>query len=203
MNLDNFRLVASVGDGKQTACLLSLRNLLDGRGLTDDHPSGVLRKIGVRVNDGPWWESDEERTRVLMQLALDERLCASKCDASPEAERKRAQIAGTWARRFAAPLALDSAASALRHRWPERAAELAAHAATLRADPTRENALKASKSAAVAYAARAAVDAAADDDAAAYAAYAAADAAKVADRKQVRDELIALFGRLLDVRGDQ
>jgi hypothetical protein len=241
MDISNFTLVGgSVGGEKSgAACLMSARALLDGRPFGDEHPSQVLRRIGIRLNDGNWWSSDVERTTTLMPLALDERLCASKCDASREAEIARAKLCANWALSEAAPMALDAAAAALRDRWPDRAALLSSHADKLRREPTRDNALAARKDAA-SYAAAADADASyADAVAASYAdaAYAAAAAASYADaadaayaaaaassyadaayadaaaasyaaasaskrieaRKQVRDSLIALFGRLLEV----
>jgi hypothetical protein len=249
MDISNFTLVGgSVGGEKSgAACLMSARALLDGRPFGDEHPSQVLRRIGIRLNDGNWWSSDVERTTTLMPLALDERLCASKCDASREAEIARAKLCANWALSEAAPMALDAAAAALRDRWPDRAALLSSHADKLRREPTRDNALAARKDAA-SYAAAADADASyadavassyADAADAAYAAavassyadaadaaYAAAAASSYADaayadaayaaaaaasyaaasaskrieaRKQVRDSLIALFGRLLEV----
>ena len=79
--LRTFTLQSEVGNGETTACLMSARSLLDGRGLTDEHPSRVIRALGIKLNDGPWWDGDVERTAVLLPIALDERLCASKCDA--------------------------------------------------------------------------------------------------------------------------
>jgi hypothetical protein len=199
--------VNGAGDGKKTACLMSARSLLDGRPFGDGHPSNVLRRIGIRINDGPWWESNEERTSLLLSLALDERLCASKCDASFAAEVKRGKLAAAWALSFAAPMALDCAADALRKRWPDSAALLSGHADKLRREPTRENAIAArydarkARHAAAAYAADAyAADAAyADDDAA----KADDDAAKAKQRKrEIRDSLMVLFGQLLDVRAE-
>src|SRR5579862_4628985 len=106
---------------------MSARSFLDGRPFGDEHPSLVLRAIGVRINDGPWWDDDAERTRVLLPLACDERLCAATCDASVEAERERAHRCAAWALSFAAPFALDQAALAL------ESAKLHDHAKTLRA----------------------------------------------------------------------
>lgn len=191
MNISTLKLVSGEGDGTHTACIMSARSLLDGRPFGDSHPSQVLRKIGIRLNDGNWWADDAERTRILLPLALDERLCAAKCDTSRAAEQERARLCAEWALGTAAPMALDAAASALRGRWPDSAALLSGHTDKLRREPTRDNALAARKDAQNDAADAAAYDAAAYD-AAAYAADAAA-------RKPVRDALISLFCRLLDV----
>lgn len=200
-DISGLTFISGAGDGKQTACLMSARSLLDGRPFGDQHPSAVLRRIGIRINDGPWWNDDVERTRVLLPLALDKRLCATKCDASPKAEKKRAGMAAHWALSWAAPFALDAAADALQDKKPKQAKILRGHAEKLRRKPTRENAL-AARAAAVAYAAAATIAAATIDayaDAAvAYAA--AATAARKQARREIRDSLIALFGQMLDVR---
>jgi hypothetical protein len=102
-------LISGVGDGQDTACLMSARSLLDGRPFSDAHPSAVLRTFGVAINDASWWDDDAERTRVLLPVALDVRLCASRVDASPAAERLRAfRLADVAVRRWA-PIALDAA----------------------------------------------------------------------------------------------
>jgi hypothetical protein len=225
--LEGIKFVSNVGDGRTTACLMSARALLDGRPFSDSHPSAVLRKIGIRINDGAWWDSDEERTRVLLPLALDARLCADNCNASRETEAKRASLCAVWALSWAAPFALDQAALVLESCWPDHAHALRDHATKLRAEPTRANALAAAYAAYAAYAAACAPEAyaayvayaaayAADAAgraadvayAAAYAADAAYDAAgraadakcsHMAAKKQVRDSLIDLFKSLLDV----
>jgi hypothetical protein len=103
------RLISGVGDGEHTACLMSARSLLDGRSFSDAHPSAVLRTFGVWINDASWWDDDAERTRVLLPVALDVRLCASRVDASLGAERLRAfRLADVAVRRWA-PIALDVA----------------------------------------------------------------------------------------------
>jgi hypothetical protein len=216
----DLKLVSGVGSEKgHTACLFSARALLDGRGFTDGHPSAVLRAFGIGINDSNWWPSDEERTAVLLPIALDERLCASKCDASPEAEQIRAYLCADFAVRVCAPAAL-------------RAARLDAEAAKLEALPEitdRETAEAAEAAEAAAYAARAAAwaaawaaraaegaewaraaewaewaaaEAARAAEAAAYAARAAEAAAEVAEVADgLRDQAIALFVRMLDVKG--
>lgn len=106
---DNLTLIAGVGDGKHTACLMSARALLDGRPFGDSHPSAVLRSLGIRINDGPWWDSDAERTAMLLPLAMDERLCAAKCVVTPEAEADRRRTICDWA----VPYAMDAAIRAM------------------------------------------------------------------------------------------
>jgi hypothetical protein len=190
-DIRGLRFVSKIGDGKETACLMSARALLDGRAFDDDHPSQVLRALGIQINDGNWWDNDAERTTVLMPLALDERLCASRCDASPAAEIERARLCAHHALSWAVPFALDHAALAMESaQLPEQTARLQTHAARLRSEPTAANSNAAN---AAAYAA----------------AYAAANAAAYAAaypnserRKHVRDSLIALFQRLLDVRAE-
>jgi hypothetical protein len=102
-------LISGLGDGEYTACLMSARALLDGRGLTDRHPSRVIRSLGIVINDRSWWRDDAERTAVLMPVALDERLCASSVVATPEVERKRAYRCADMACRVWAPRALRAA----------------------------------------------------------------------------------------------
>jgi hypothetical protein len=231
-----------MGDGKETACLMSMRTLLDGRPFSDQHPSATLRMIGFKINDGPWWTDDEERTRILLPLAQDERLCALKCKTTPEVERKRGEMCSHWALSWAAPFALEQAALVLEPWSPEHAVVLRAHSEKLRMEPTRQTAQVAVADAYTAY--TVAIEAAASADrsgkdvstyiataasAAAYtatyavdtcgaydSAYAAASSAFSAatvspfahatdestGRKQVRDSLIGLFVRLLDV-GDE
>jgi hypothetical protein len=107
MNPNELTLIAaSVGDGAHTACLMSARALLDGRGLTDRHPSGVIRELGIAINDRLWWRDDAERTAVLMPVALDERLCVSYIVVTPEIERKRAYRCADMACRVWTPRAL-------------------------------------------------------------------------------------------------
>jgi hypothetical protein len=68
--ISELTLVHGVGDGKKTACLFSARSLLDGRPFGDAHPSKVLRAVGIRINDGPWWSSDAERAKLCAEWAL-------------------------------------------------------------------------------------------------------------------------------------
>lgn len=105
----DLRLVRGKGDGMHTACLMSVQALLDGRPPSDDHPSVTLRAFGIEMNDGYWWDSPEERTAVLLPIAKDERLCASKCDATLPAERRRAYLCADWAVRTIGPLGLRNA----------------------------------------------------------------------------------------------
>jgi hypothetical protein len=212
MDISTFKFVSGKGNGSTTACLFSARSLLDGRPFTDEHPSATLRTIGIRINDGPWWDSDEERTATLLPLALDERLCASKCVATPEVEQKRKEMCVHWARSWAAPFSLEQAALALEAKLPDDAKALREHAAKLRAEPTRENAIAArdmahkaqrTADAAYAYAAAAAAAAAAAiaranllANLAGAAAYADL-AARISARKPVRDSLIGLFKQML------
>jgi hypothetical protein len=109
ISVEKLRLVAGAGDGVNTACLMSARALLDGRGLVDSHPSLVIRTVGVRINDAKWWKSDEERTRVLMPVALDPRLCATSVDAAIRAEVARAYRCADKACRVWLPRFLDAA----------------------------------------------------------------------------------------------
>jgi hypothetical protein len=206
------RLISGVGDGKYTACLMSARSLLDGRPFSDAHPSAVLRAFGVAINDASWWDNDAERTRVLLPVALDVRLCASRVDASPAAERLRAfHLADVAVRRWA-PIALDVAgmwdeARRLRELEPvvdertARAADTAADAAVPRgraaasaahAAASAANTAAGSAADAAAYAGDAGICAAN----AAYAAYAAAHAADAA----VRGEAIALLLEIAELR---
>jgi hypothetical protein len=214
-------LIGDAGDGEQTACLMSARALLDGRGLTDSHPSECIRRLGIRINDtGRWWAGDEERTRVLLPVALDDRLCADRVDASPAAERKRAFLLADRACRLWAPRTLEAAAlkgeAETLRQLPEvvdkdtaRQAITAVRACRKTVDAAEADADAADAAAAAAYAAYAAADAAADAaevaDAAAYAADVAADvAAYAADvaayAAAIRDEAIDLLLELCEVR---
>jgi hypothetical protein len=213
------RLISGVGDGKHTACLMSARSLLDGRPFSDAHPSAVLRAFGVSINDASWWDDDAERTRVLLPVALDVRLCASRVDASPAAERLRAfRLADVAVRRWA-PIALDAAgrpdeARRLRELEPvvdertARAADTAADAAAPRGRATA-SAAHAAASAANAAAGSAADAAGSAADAAAYAEDAgicAADAAYAAfaagtsAADAMRGEAIALLLEIAELR---
>jgi hypothetical protein len=198
-----------------------MRSLLDGRPFADAHPSAVLRRLGICINDGPWWASDEERTAALMPLALDDRLCASSCVVSADAEAERARLGAAWARSIATPSALRSAAAALRsariEKHPEAlerhavslesAATTAADAATAATDAATAAAWRladaaATDAAAAAAATADATDAATAADAAVVAAtVAAADAWRAADaeRRRLRDSLIDLFRACLAV----
>lgn len=149
--LKSISLIAGVGDGEHTACIMSARALLDGRAFSDRHPSAWLRAIGIRLNDGGGWDSDAERTATLLPLALDERLCAAKCDASRSAEDERRELFRTWARGWLVPFAMDAAASGFEARakdarhseadralWTDHASFVRSAAAALRATPSPE-----------------------------------------------------------------
>jgi hypothetical protein len=194
------------GDGLMAASDMSA---LLGRPFSDAHPSAVLRTFGVAINDASWWDNDAERTRVLLPVALDVRLCASRVDASPGAERLRAfRLADVAVRRWA-PIALDAAgrpdeARRLRELEPvvdertARAADTAADAAVPRGRAAA-SAAHAAASAANTAAGSAADAAAYAEDAgicAADAAYAAAHAADVS----VRGEAIALLLEIAELR---
>ncbi len=198
MDISHLQFVDGRGDGQSTACLLSARSLLDGRPFGDDHPSAVLRRVGIWLNDGQWWRSDTERTATLLPVALDGRLCASRCDASPAAEARRAGLCADWASSFVAPLARDCGA------------------AVVVADDVAADAVAAASryaAAAVRYAAEGAAPVinTAVCLSAVLAAHHAVDAALIAadevgrataEKIKIRDSLIALFGRLLDVRAE-
>jgi hypothetical protein len=178
MNPNEMTLTNGLGDGVHTACLMSVRSLLDGRGLTDRHPSSVIRNLGITINDRPWWRDDAERTAVLMPVALDERLCAAHVVVTPEIERTRAYRCADMACRVWAPRAL-------------RAAGLVADAERLESlAPVVDEQTAADAAYAYAYA----TDAAAADVAthAAYAAYAA----------DARGEAIALLLELCETGRD-
>ena len=76
MTIPAFRLVAGIGNYDEgTACVVSAAAaaIRLGRGepmgrATDTMTciSPVLRAFAIRVNDNGWWESDGERTEVLM-----------------------------------------------------------------------------------------------------------------------------------------
>lgn len=66
-----------VGDGLTTACIMAQAVTIDHlrKGLTLDKPTDemecacqVLRRIAINLNDGDWWESNEERTEYLGPL---------------------------------------------------------------------------------------------------------------------------------------
>lgn len=235
MDFSGFVLISGQGDGEHTACLMSARSLLDDRPFNDQHPSATLRTIGIRINDGPWWEDAWERTFLLLPFALDERLCANKCDVSRATEKERAKLCAKWALSWAVPFTFDQAALAMESaKLPTWAVILREHAAKLRTEPTKKNAacaVRAVRAASNAYAAGnacvavgvhvayagnavAAAHAAlvadapldGDDDSAANAAvlahayaYACATANLAYEKIRVRDALIDLFDRLLDV----
>lgn len=90
----------AVGDGVKTACLVSLQSLLDGRGLIDDHPSAVLRFVGIGINDTDWWDTDLSRTETLFPIAVDERLCGRGLDVTLARENERLAYLFEAARRF-------------------------------------------------------------------------------------------------------
>jgi hypothetical protein len=97
-------LINREGDeNNHTACLMSARSLLDGRGLTDSYPSRVIRMFGISINDSDWWFGDIDRTRHLMPVALDERMCAKTVDYSKAAERVRVRMIANVAVRKWAP----------------------------------------------------------------------------------------------------
>jgi hypothetical protein len=105
----DLRLISGSSGDKfaRTACLMSAAALLDGRGLTDEYPCPMVRTIGIAINDTKWWESDEERTRVLMPVATDPRLCASSVDVGYAAQRTRAHRCADMACRVWLPRFLD------------------------------------------------------------------------------------------------
>lgn len=194
IDVSTLQLVQGLGDGKNTACLMSARALLDGRGLTNHHPSATIRAFGVAVNDGKWWQNDEERTRTLRPIALDERLSAKRVQVTPALEQRRAYRLADAAVRSWAPRAFDAeghplAARRLRNLQPvrdERTADAAYADAAYAANYATNYAAEAAAGAAEAAEAAA-------NYAAYFAAYAAIGAHRASADPEIKREAIALI----------
>jgi len=166
----NLKLIAAIGNGKDTACIMSAVSMLRGLKFSDSPPCvcPVIRNFAIKVNDKSWWKSDDERTKVLlpvMKYLLDTK-------STKIVEKKRIRLLVLFAAREFAPAWLELT----------KKPELIVHAKKLRAikdnsnfQLIRELCLEAKKAAAAA-----ADAAAAAAYAAAAAAYAAADAAAAA-----------------------
>jgi hypothetical protein len=156
------------------ACVMEMVAILQGLPVRDDPPcvAADLRRLLIRINDGSFWDSDEQRTAALAPYITK---VIGTADGGQGLMRRRAFVAADHAVRVFAPAALDYRG-------------LHAHAATLRAlrpivdaETAREGSAAAAYAAAYAAAAYAAADAAAYAAAADAAAYAAAaDAAAYA-----------------------
>lgn len=189
MNIDNIKLISGVGDREANElCVMSLTALIAGEPHTDKPVCAcpVLTAAAIRLNDGLWWASDEERTAALKPLSAE--LIGTRSTAA--VELRRAGVFVDLALRVWAPKAFDCAAF-LHPDEPHREA-LAACAASLReldesADPAA--------AADTVYAARSAASAAvyASSDAAraaantAHAASVAADSAAAASPADAAD----------------
>lgn len=78
-------MCSGVGDGKTTACVMAQAATIDAlrKGKTLDAPTDemecacpVLRRLAIKLNDGPWWKGNLDRTdylRPLIPLLLDSR----------------------------------------------------------------------------------------------------------------------------------
>lgn len=102
--MNQITLIDCEGDGKTTACVVSLASLLANESFSDS-PSCVcpiIRALSIALNDGPWWDSDSERTRKLYPLAKRIVNTSSTVDI----EWKRSHLATKTAVRVFAPLAL-------------------------------------------------------------------------------------------------
>lgn len=170
----------------------------------------VVRELGIRLANGPWWDGDTERTSVLAPLAP--RLIDARSGAV--AGKRRAKHAAHVALCEFAPLALEAAASHLAAKGiADHAAILRRHAVGLRRLPSADAAYAAAGAASAAEAAYAyeAAASAADADyvaeTAAEAAEAAADAAEAAAdaaadaamRKAIRDRLAKLIDECIEI----
>ena len=127
--LETFTLINGIGDGKQTACVMSLAALVAEREFNDSPPCvcPILRSALIKLNDN--MPDNETRKRHLGPLVAD--ILGSK--STPEVELKRAQVATDWAIRQFAPYALETAATALQKAGlKEHADSLREHAKTLR-----------------------------------------------------------------------
>ena len=163
--LETFTLINGVGDGKQTACVMSLAALVAEREFNDSPPCvcPILRSALIKLNDN--MPDNETRKRHLGPLVAD--ILGSK--STPEVELKRAQVATDWAIRQFAPYALETAATALQKAGlKEHADSLREHAKTLR-DSAASAAYSAASAASAAYSA-ASADSAASAASAAYSA---------------------------------
>jgi hypothetical protein len=205
--LRKISLVHGVGNGTDTACLVSATNLVRGAEFGDDFGCRVLREAAIRLNDATW-PSDDDRTRALKPYVA--KLLHARV--TPALTKARGLRAVRMAVNVFAADALDAAAKTTGN------AALSEHAAKLRADDlsdlkrtvqicreARDAAADASD-AAYAYAAANAANAsayayaasadAASDAADAYA-YASAYASHAADAK--RKNLMALLDAMLAV----
>jgi hypothetical protein len=188
-------LISGVGNGKTTACVMSLASVLANEPFSD-RPSCVcpiIRKLCIRLNDADWWEGDAERTRKLWPLAR--RVLGSR--STPEVEAKRVRICVLTAARVFAPAALrarglEEAASQLEAIPDDASYESIRDACRSTADAANA-AANAANAAAAAYATAAAYAAAAAYDAAAAAAYAAV---KLTMRRALKDLIL----RCLEVK---
>ena len=163
--LETFTLINGIGDGKQTACVMSLAALVAEREFNDSPPCvcPILRSALIKLNDN--MPDNETRKRHLGPLVAD--ILGSK--STPEVELKRAQVATDWAIRQFAPYALETAATALQKAGlKEHADSLREHAKTLR-DSAASAAYSAASAASAAYSA-ASADSAASAASAAYSA---------------------------------
>ena len=123
-----------VGDGQTTACVMAQAATIDAlrKGQTLDAPTDkmecacpILRCMAIQLNDGNWWDSNEERTealRPLIPLLLDSRV-------SGPAYLKRAMRCADAAVRRLTPLRLEWIA---KHRTGQMADDLRAGAKELR-----------------------------------------------------------------------
>ena len=125
---------SGVGDGQTTACVMAQAATIDAlrKGKTLDAPTDkmecacpILRCMAIQLNDGNWWDSNEERTealRPLIPLLLDSRVSEPTCFT------RALRCADAAVRRFT-PLRLEWIA---KHRTGKMADDLRAGAKELR-----------------------------------------------------------------------
>ena len=112
LEIKGLTFVRGVGSPEtHTAGLMSAARIFSGESDIDDdrsddcsNVSSSIRSLAIVLNDGPYWDSDSQRTKMLLPivpLLLDTK-------GSFELEQKRAYLYADYAVRKFAPLALHS-----------------------------------------------------------------------------------------------
>jgi hypothetical protein len=128
-NIDKIVLVRGAGTRESNElCVMTLAALIAGEQHTDRPVCAcpVLSAMAIRLNDGPWWSSDKERTELLAPLAP--KLVGTRADAG--VELLRAKVLVDLALHTLVPDALESAARV--HTSADHAAALRMAATNLR-----------------------------------------------------------------------
>jgi hypothetical protein len=127
------KLIGGAGDRDDgTACLVTAAAWIAGEDASvGDAPPGVcpvIRRIGIRTNDAGWWDSDEERTEVLLPLAA--KIVGTRGSARLAA--RRSHLVAQRILTVIAPQRLERIAALIEARQPEEAAKLRERAAKMR-----------------------------------------------------------------------